>query len=155
MVQPAGAGTGVEQRLDFVAIPREQLLFFVPGEGPLGGVGVLQYGLSFPLEPGDFTSRQRISESEGDEISRALAFEVGQMPAEMKPGNKPIRGARFRRRFRAGRDHLVVRLQTTMPADKANTGAEARTAVNVGKGMPVSRAAGCRPLRQPGWLPLP
>ena len=43
----------VEQRLDFLAIPSQQLLLFMPGEGRLGSARLFENHGAFVLQAGD------------------------------------------------------------------------------------------------------
>ena len=56
--QPTRAVSGIQQRLDLVAIPREQLLFFVPCQRTLGRPGLFQDDFALVLQSGDFVIGQ-------------------------------------------------------------------------------------------------
>ena len=88
--QPARAVSGVQQRLDLVAIPREQLFLLMPRQRTFGGAGLLKNGRALVLEPGDFVGREGIGETKRDEINCALFFEMRKFAAKMQPGNQRV-----------------------------------------------------------------
>ena len=90
LAQPARAVSGVQQRLDLVAIPREQLFLLVPCQRAIGGAGLFENDLTFVLQPCDFVGGQRIRESKCDKINRTFLLQMRKFAAKMQPGNQRI-----------------------------------------------------------------
>jgi len=83
--QPACAATRIEVGFDLLGIPEKELLLLVPGERTFGRAGLLDDNFALPFELFDNLMREGISETKGDEISRAFAFKMRKFAARMKP----------------------------------------------------------------------
>ena len=121
LAQPARAQSGVKQRFDLVAIPRQQLLFFVPSERTFRGTSLFENGLTLVLEPRDFVSGQGIGQAESDEVNCSLAFKMWQSSAEMQTGYKTV-WAVFLGVVLRDRAHDATKLQDTIQEAKRRVG---------------------------------
>ena len=90
--------SSVQERFDLVAVPCEKLLLLVPGERAFGRARLFEDKLTLVLEPGDFVGRQGIREPEGNEINRALFFQVRKPATKMQTGNQGVWRCGIRRR---------------------------------------------------------
>ena len=88
--EPAIAVTRVEIFVHSRCIPSKQFFLFVPREGTLCCERVPSDRLSFAFELEKPLLRQSPGQSKRDEVSRALAFQMRQSPARMKPAQQTV-----------------------------------------------------------------
>src|SRR5437762_389801 len=140
---------------------------------PFGSASLFQNDLALMFEPHDFVGRQRVGQTKSDEISRAFALEMRQTHPEMETGNK-VTWVIWRRIFVCRTAHSTGTMLDSTQAGKRGFTVAAGILPAVEPGFQPGgtrvrmnqapsnapalrypqccfRAAGCRPLRQPGW----